>query len=333
MVAELRMDNAILREVLDVLKADPGCAPAAPTTAERCLVASRLAARFPVSRLCARLGLARSTYYYSLSPKGRPDLAAEIGDEVERIFREEGQSARGYRFVHALYAREHGARSEKVVRAAMAARGLRVCYAAPARGWSSYAGEPSAAPPNLLLRAGGAHDFSAAAPNEKWVSDITQFRFPAGRLYLSVVLDCFDGRPAGWAVSGRPDAGLADSSLLAACAGLAPGEAPVVHTDRGIHYFWPGWAGICADAGLTRSMSRKATSPDNARMEGFFGCLKNELFRGRDWEGVPLAEAAAMIDAWMSRYRTDRLKMFRGPDGRMRYDTIDGRRRRLGLAA
>lgn len=73
--------------------------------------------------------------------------------------------------------------------------------------------------------------------------------------------------------------------------------------------------------------------PDNARMEGFFGRLKNELLHGRDWEGVPLADAAAMIDAWMARYSLERLKMFRGADGKARYDTIDGRRRCLGLAA
>lgn len=87
------MDNAIFREVLGALKADPGCAPPAPTTAERCLAAYRLSARFPVSRLCERLGIARSTHYYALSPKGRPDLVPEVSDEVERIFREEGQSA------------------------------------------------------------------------------------------------------------------------------------------------------------------------------------------------------------------------------------------------
>lgn len=80
----------------------------------------------------------------------------------------------------------------------------------------------------------------------------------------------------------RPTAALADSSLVAACATLAPGEAPVVHSDRGFHYGWPGWVAPCRGHGLVRSMSRRGTSGDNARAEGFFGLLKCEFFHARD---------------------------------------------------
>ena len=68
----------------------------------------------------------------------------------------------------------------------------------------------------------------------------------------------------GWAISPRPDAGLTDGSLLAACAQLQPGQRPFCHSDGGIHYFWPGWRRICEERGIARSMSRKGTSPDNA---------------------------------------------------------------------
>lgn len=81
-----------------------------------------------------------------------------------------------------------------------------------------------------------------------------------------------------------------------------------------------------------RSMSRKGRSPDNAACEGFFGNLKNEFFRGRDWRGVTQEQFIAMLDWWMRRYSTERLKAFR-EGGRTVYDTIDGRRRRLGLAS
>ena len=66
--------------------------------------------------------------------------------------------------------------------------------------------------------------------------------------------------------------------------------------------------------------------------EGFFGTLKNEFFYGRDWRGVTAEEFIRMLLAWVERYSTGRLKAFR-EDGRLVYDTIDNRRRRLGYAA
>ena len=184
------------------------------------------------------------------------------------------------------------------------------------------------------MRADGTHDFSAGRPNEAWVSDVTEFRLPddGRKVYLSPVVDLFDGKPVGWAVGTSPDARLTESSLEMACATLGEGEAPVAHTDRGCHYRWPGWKAICGRHGLARSMSRKGTSPDNAACEGFFGNLKNEFFHGRDWSGWTAEAFMELLDGWMAAYSTVRLKAFR-EGGRTVYDTIDNRRRRLGLAA
>ena len=85
---------------------------------------------------------------------------------------------------------------------------------------------------------------------------------------------------------------MANSMLEAAVRLTEPGEAHlIVHSDCGCHYRWPGWVSICEEAGIIRSMSRKGCSPDNARMEGFFGTMKNEMFYGRGWEGVSLEGA------------------------------------------
>lgn len=136
-----------------------------------------------------------------------------------------------------------GARvSEKVVLRLMREEGLRARGRRRRRAWSSYRGEASPAPPNLPLLPGGTHLFRAGRPNELWATGITEFRPPSGeRRYLSPVIDCLDGGPVSWSVGPRPTAAVADSSLAAACATLAPGEAPVVHSDRGFHYSWPGW--------------------------------------------------------------------------------------------
>ena len=195
------------------------------------------------------------------------------------------------------------------------------------RAWSSYAGEASPAPPNLPLRPDGTHDFSAPAPNRLWATDITEFRLPSDeKAYLSVVLDCFDGRPAGWSVGPRPTAALANSSLEAACASLAPGERPVVHSDRGGHYRWPGWVEVCRRHGLVRSMSRKGRSCDNARMEGFFGLLKSEFFHARDWAGWDAPGFMAELNAWLHRFRSERASAALG------WRTPDENRRLLGYA-
>ena len=92
----------------------------------------------------------------------------------------------------------------------------------------------------------------------KWLTYITEFALPAGKVYLSPMLDCFDGLVVSWTIGTSPIAELVNSMLDAAISGLRRGELPVIHTDRGCHYRWPGWIERMKKAGLTRSMSKKA---------------------------------------------------------------------------
>lgn len=133
---------------------------------------------------------------------------------------------------------------------------------------------------------------------------------PIGDYYGSAntVVDCFDGRPAGWRIGPSPTAALANGSLADAVAARRAGARTVVHSDRGGHYRWPGWVALCEGAGLVRSMSAKGCSPDNAACEGFFGRLKNEFFHCRDWEGVPVAEFGRRLDAYLRYYCSGRIK-------------------------
>lgn len=334
-IDRLLLENAILRGTQEVLK---GRALGCSTNREKSQLIEWLRANTgrPLRELTASLRISKSSYEHwhhkALHPE--PTRRELIADDVERVFREEGGCARGYRFVHEALRREGTRVSEKLVRDVMRERGLAPVYLRGRRRYSSYAGELDEAPANLPLMEDGAHDFRAPAPNEKWVTDITEFRLPGDRrkVYLSPVIDLFDGRPVAWSIGLRPDAALANSSLEAACATLRDGERPWCHSDRGCHYRWPGWKAICERHGVVRSMSRKGRSPDNAAAEGFFGRLKNEFFYGRDWSGVTAEELMARLDAWMRFYSERRLKLFDDGEGKY-YDTIDGRRRRLGLAA
>ena len=301
-----QIEKLLLRAVLDDLKGG-GSHPLSTPMRSRCELGERLrlATGLPTSTITRFLEIPRSTWYYHRSRPARAGRGEALRPLVGAAFEECGR--RGYRAVHAQLRRGGVRVSEKVVRRLMREMGL-TARRGRRRRWSSYAGETSPAPPNLPLRADGTHDFRAAAPNELWVTDITEFRLPSGaRCYLSPVIDCFDGRPVAWSIGARPTAGLANSSLEAACATLAPGEAPAVHTDRGCHYRWPGWVAICEANGLARSMSRKGMSCDNARAEGFFGLLKQEFYYARDWRGAALGEFMGALDSWMRWFRSGRI--------------------------
>lgn len=114
--------------------------------------------------------------------------------------------------------------------------------------------------------------------------------------------------PASWSVGRSPSAELANSSLRGAVAGRRPGARTVVHSDRGCHYRWPEWVGICGAEGLVRSMSAKGCSPDNAACEGFFGRLKNEFFHYGEWRGVAADEFMAGLEAYLVYHRDERIR-------------------------
>ena len=333
LIERLRLENDILRAVNEVLK---GGSLGSLTNREKTLVIDELRRTTgrTLRELTASLRISKSSYEYQHAAIARGDKYAGVRRLVAEEFHAEG-GVRGYRVVtwRLRNRDEPVVVSEKVVRRIMNEEGLRV-RAKRRRRYSSYAGELDEAPANLPLREDGTHDFRADAPNEKWVTDITEFRLPddARKVYLSPIVDLYDTKPVAWSISLRPDAELANSSLEKACARLRPGESPWCHSDRGCHYRWPGWKAICERHGITRSMSRKGHSPDNAAGEGFFGRLKNEFFYGRDWHGVTAEQFVALLDEWMRFYSERRLKEFT-IDGRRTYDTIDGHRRRLGLAA
>ncbi len=210
-----------------------------------------------------------------------PDKYERLRCRITELFEENGRRY-GYRRIYALLRRENIRVSEKIVRRIMLESNV-VVGGGTRRRYSSYKGEATPAADNLIER-----DFHAEAPNVKWITDITEFTIPAGKVYLSPMVDCFDGLLVSWSIGTSPDAELVNSMLDRATETLKDGEHPLVHSDRGYHYRWPGWISRMAQAGLTRSMSKKDCVADNAACEGFFGRLKNEMFYNRSWMGVSI---------------------------------------------
>jgi putative transposase len=162
-------------------------------------------------------------------------------------------------------------RPEKVICQIIRENGL-VVKGRKARKYCSYKGEISPEVPNVIRR-----NFRADKPNQKWLTDVTEFSIPAGKVYLSPIIDCYDGMPVAWNISCKPDAQLVNHMLDRAISALPQDAHPIIHSDRGCHYRWPGWIDRTRKAGLIRSMSQKGCSPLVSREVRNFGTPKNEL--------------------------------------------------------
>jgi transposase InsO family protein len=128
--------------------------------------------------------------------------------------------------------------------------------------------------PNLLKR-----DFSAHAPNEKWVGDIVGIWTDEGWLYLAVLLDTYSRCIVGWAMSAYRDAQLVEDALRMALGRRELPQAPplIQHTDRGSQYTADDYRALLKEHGIQVSMGGKADPYDNATMERFFSTLRAEL--------------------------------------------------------
>lgn len=144
------------------------------------------------------------------------------------------------------------------------------------------------------------------------MTDITEFSAADGKVYLSAMIDCFDGKVVGAKTGRSPVMELAEDTLAQALANHAAAtQTPLVlHSDRGGHYRSRGWIRRTHTAGITRSMSKKGYTPDNAACEGFFGRMKNEMYYDRRWKSC--AELEAAIDAYIDFYNTTRIKVSLG---------------------
>jgi transposase InsO family protein len=147
--------------------------------------------------------------------------------------------------------------------------------------YRSYKGEVGKIAPNLLKR-----DFSTTAPNQKWVTDVTEFSLFGEKLYLSPILDLHSSYLVSCVISERPVLSMVMNMVDDATRRLPPGAAPLLHSDQGWQYQHKHYQKKLADCGIIQSMSRKGNCLDNAVMENFFGLLKSELLYLQNFESM-----------------------------------------------
>ena len=304
-IKQLQMEVDVLKEALNLLKKDPGINITELKNREKAVIIDAVEDKYSLHQLLKCLCMAKSSYYYQRAVMKQSDKYAEIRIRIKIIF-QENRNCYGYRRIHGELKKIGITVSEKIVRRIMKEEHLTVPTKRMKK-YSSYKGEITPEVDNIINR-----DFHAEQPNTKWLTDITEFAIPAGKVYLSPVIDCFDGMVVKWNIGTTPDSILVNKMLEDAIGTLLPSEHPLVHTDRGCHYRWTGWIERIQAAGLTRSMSKKGCSPDNAACEGFFGRLKNEMFYGRSWVGVSMDDFINEINSYIEWYNTKRIKQSLG---------------------
>jgi putative transposase len=319
-IHQLQLEHDLLKKATELLKKGLGVNLRLLSNRDKVLLVDALKDSYSLSALLVTLNLPRSSYFYHRANLRAPEKYVDVRRSMAELF-EQNYRYYGYRRMGSALRKVQLYLSEKVVRRLMKQEQL-VAATAKRRRYGSYLGEISPAPDNLINR-----NFQADALNAKWLTDITEFQIPAGKVYLSPMIDCFDGLVVSWTIGTRPDADLVNTMLDAAIEKVdVNAKPPTVHSDRGAHYRWPGWLARIGTAKLVRSRSRKGCSPDNAACEGFFGRLKNELFYPRNWRDTTIEQFIDAVNRYIEWYNEKRIKISLGSLSPIEY------RRSLGLA-
>jgi len=156
-------------------------------------------------------------------------------------------------------------------------------------------------------------DFSAAEPNTKWLSDISEVPTAEGKLYISPILDCFDGQIVGLAMANNMKKELCIAAFEQASQRYNA-YGMIFHSDRGAQYTSHGFREALAARGAIQSMSGTGRCYDNARMESFFATLKKEKLYRIKTESLPMAAVKSIIFRWVFSYYNSK-RVYSSNDG------------------
>lgn len=255
--------------------------------------------QYPLAGLLQVAGLARSTFYYQQKLLQRGDKYADLKVKIRELFdRHKGRY--GYRRITAAIRRAGDLVNHKTVRRVMVQLRLKCCVRV--KKYRAYKGQLGHVAPNVLER-----QFQADRPNEKWVTDVTEFNVGGRKLYLSPIMDLFNSEILSYEMSPRPLFGMVGTMLKKAFGRLRDGDSPILHSDQGWQYRMPEYRRLLKARAIRQSMSRKGNCLDNAAMESFFGTLKSELYYINEFRSIE--ELQASVDSYIQYYNHERIKL------------------------
>lgn len=242
--------------------------------------------------------LPRSTYYYYLSKAKKPDKYARIKEEIAQIYHE-NQGRYGYRRI-TLELHNRGYQiNHKTVQRLMKVLGLKCMVRI--KKYRSYKGQIGKIAPNLIQR-----DFKSDKPNQKWTTDITEFSLFGTKLYLSPILDMFNGEIISYNISEHPVLNQVLDMLDNALQKIPDNTNLIFHSDQGWQYQHKRYQERLQQKGIRQSMSRKGNCLDNSIMENFFGLLKSELLYLREFSSIE--EFRIELERYIDYYNNKRIK-------------------------
>lgn len=222
--------------------------------------------------------LSRATYYYHFKRLSGPDKYVAVKELIQEIYTDNRKRV-GYRRVTLELQSKGILINHKTVQRLMRQLGL-FCRVRMKR-YNSYRGEVGKIAPNLLER-----NFQADRPNQKWVTDVTEFSLFGQKLYLAPILDLYSRDIVSYAVTNSPSFRLVTDMLEQAFQKIPADTSLILHSDQGWQYQMKPYQRMLIAKGIRQSMSRKGNCLDNAVMENFFGILKSELFYLQDFESL-----------------------------------------------
>ena len=228
----------------------------------------------------------------------KPDKYKDVRESIKQIFHE-NKGRYGYRRIKDELEKSNLNINHKTIQRLMKELGL-VCRVRMKK-YKSYRGEVGKVAPNLLNR-----DFEAEKPNEKWVTDITEFSLFGQKLYLSPILDLYNREIISYSLMERPVYGQVQEMLEKAFDKNPDLKGLVFHSDQGWQYQMKNYQAKLKEKGILQSMSRKGNCLDNAVMENFFGLLKSELLYLQDFQSVDHFKQE-LVD-YIEWYNTKRIK-------------------------
>lgn len=232
----------------------------------------------------------------------KEDKYASVKEEIAAIYHE-NKGRYGYRRITAELRKRKFSLNHKAVQRLMKELGL-VCRVRMKK-YRSYKGEVGKIAPNLLNR-----DFHTDKPNQKWVTDVTEFSLFGEKLYLSPILDLHSSDLVSYTISDRPVLSMVITMLDEAFAKIPDGTNPVLHSDQGWQYQHRQYQRMLREKDIRQSMSRKGNCLDNAVIENFFGMLKNELLYLQEFQSIEhfKQELVEYLDYYNNRRIKTKLK-------------------------
>ena len=261
-------------------------------------VIQKLRQSFPLELLLDIAQLPRATYYYHVKRQAAPDKYLDAQAAITGIYHE-NKGRYGYRRITADLRNRGFGLNHKTVQRLMKKLGL-VCRVRMKK-YHSYKGEVGKIVPNLLER-----NFEAKKPNQKWVTDVTEFHLFGQKLYLSPILDLCSRDIVSYALSDRPGLPMVIRMLNSAFAQIPDSTNLILHSDQGWQYQHKHYQRMLKKKGIRQSMSRKGNCLDNAVIENFFGLLKSELLYLQKFESMQ--QFKAELIEYLDYYNNSRAK-------------------------